>query len=203
MSIMHGYATLAELKSRLGIDSTDQDDDAVLEAVVMAVSRWIDAYTGRRFFRTSEDESRYYTAEWGDMLCPDDIGSLTTLYTDADGDRTYETTWANTDYVLLPANAALDGRPYTQIALSPVGRYSFPTHANGVKLTGKFGYSAMTPPVIREACLLQSARIFKRKDAVFGVMGSAEMGQQLVIPKLDPDVAMMLQPYLRLGVGAV
>jgi hypothetical protein len=40
-------------------------------------------------------------------------------------------------------------------------------------------------------------RLYKRKDAPFGVVGStsAEMGQLMVIPKLDPDVKFLLDAY--------
>lgn len=204
MAITNGYCTLAELRQRLSFPSTDTADDGVLEAIVMAVSRWIDRYTGRRFYTTAVDETRYQTAEFATVLfSADDIISLTTLATDGDGDRVYETTWAVTDYDLEPYNAALDGQPYTRIETAPAGRYGFPTVRRGVKLVGKFGYAAAPPEPVRDGCLLQCERIYKRKDAPFGVIGSAEMGQAVVIPKLDPDVALMLGPYMRLAVGAI
>lgn len=201
MTISNGYCTLAELKARLGIDSGDLTDDAVLEAVIEGVSRFIDDICGRRFYTTTSDETRYYSAEDGSVLDVDDLASLTTLATDHDGDGVYETTWDSDDYVLEPYNAALDGRPYTRIRVAPGGRYGFPTTRRGVKIVGKFGWSTVPKPVC-EAAILLSARLFKRKDAVFGVTGSAEMGQMMVIPKLDPDVAMLLMGVRRADVLA-
>ncbi len=204
MTISNGYTTLANLKARLKISTTDTADDAVLEAVIEAASRAIDAHCGRHFYTTTTDETRYYTAEFADLLfLPDDVVSVTTLATDADGDRTYETTWAATDYDLEPDNAALGGEPYTRIAVTPAGRYAFPVGVRrGVKIAGKFGY-ASAPKAVAEACLIQAARLFARKDAPFGAMGSPEFGQFTNIPKLDPDVAMLLRPFLRVGVGAI
>lgn len=204
MTITNGYTTLTKLRAKLQFTSTDTADDSMLEAVVTAVSRLIDNYTGRRFFSTTADETRYYTAEFADLLlCPDDIISITTLATDADGDRTYESTWTASDYDLEPYNAALDGAPYTRIAVMPSGGHGFPAGvAKGIKIVGKFGYAATTPSPVEEACLLQCERVYKRKDAVFGVIGSAEMGQTMVIPKLDPDVQLMLSGYQRVRVGA-
>lgn len=204
MAIVNGYATLAELRARLGYVSTDTADDTMLEAVVMGVSRWIDRYTGRRFFTTSADETRYYTADDAyTLFMPDDLISITTLSVDEDGDRVYERTWAATDYDLEPYNAVLDGLPYTRIETAPNGRYGWPVGiARGVKIVGKFGYSA-APADVKEACLLQCERLFKRKDAPFGVMGSAEMGQILVIPKLDPDVALLLAGNIHYIIGGV
>jgi hypothetical protein len=201
MTITNGYATLAEIRARLQFVAADTADDTILEAVVMGVSRWIDAYTGRRFYAASE--TRYYTAEFSDKLYVDDLLTVTSLGTDDDGDRTYETTWAATDYDLEPYNASTDGRPYTSIAVAPAGRYTFPSTRKGVKLVGSFGYASSTPAAVKEACLLQCERLYKRKDAPFGVIGSAEMGQMMVVPKLDPDVQLLLWPFQRVGIGAV
>lgn len=190
MSITNGYATLAEIKARLGIPTADTADDTVLEAVIEAASRAIDNETGRVFYATTA--TKYFRADDGDLLFIPDLLSVTTLKTDSDGDRTYETTWATTDYDLEPYNDA----PYTRIRLTPSGRYSFPTHAKGVEIAGSWGYNATGsyPDAINEACLILASRLFKRKDAPFGVAGTAEMGQ-LRIGKTDPDVAGLLYPY--------
>ena len=199
MTITNGYCTLAQIKARLEID--DFKDDSILESVVQGVSRSIDAMTGRRFFSTTADETRYYTADFSDVLYTDDLLSITTLKTDDDGDRTFENTWTTDDYDLLPDNAAVDGKPYTRIELAPYGDYTFPAGTRkGVQIVGRFGYNATDshPDVVREACLIQSARIFKRKDAPFGVVGSPEMGQLQPLARIDPDVELMLRGVTRL-----
>lgn len=198
------YVTLVEFKARFyPAGLVDTTDDAVIDAVREGVSRWIDTSTGRRFYAATQ--TRYFTGEFGDLLFVDDLLSVTTLKTDDDGDRVYETTWATTDYDLEPFNATLESQvqPYTRIRITPNGNNSFPTTRKGVELAGSWGYSSAIPPLIREACLLQSIRIFKRKDAPFGVIGSAEMGQLMVIPKLDPDIELMLRPFRKLELLAV
>jgi hypothetical protein len=58
-----------------------------------------------------------------------------------------------TDYDLLPTNSALDGFPYTSVAInSMVSAAYFPSYRNGVQVIGKFGYPE-TPMDIKEACL--------------------------------------------------
>ncbi len=200
MAIVNGYTTLSTVKARLGIPDTA--DDATLEAIITAVSRWIDRYCGRRFYTTASDETRYYEAAQADRLFMDDIISVTGLATDEDGDGVYETAWAATDYTLEPANAVLDGEPYTAIKTTPNGSYAFPVGVSrGVKVVGKFGYSSTTPAPVEEACIIQCARIYRRKDAPFGVTGSPEFGNTAVIMRLDWDVRYMLETYRRLEVG--
>lgn len=199
MPILNGYTTLATLKARLGI--ADTSDDAALEGVIEAVSRWIDAYTGRRFYAAVE--TRYYTPEWENYLRIDDLLSVTSLKTDEDGDRVYETTWVATDYYLEPDNAPLKGSPYTMIRAS--GSKLFPSVRRGIEIVGSFGYSATTPKLIEEACIVQSARLFRRKDAPFGVTGAPEVGQLTVIPRIDPDVKTLLDTggYWRASVAVL
>ena len=205
MSITNGYCTLAELRAQVAItDAEDTTDDSVLEQRIEAVSRAIDYLTGRRFYTTASDETRYYTARhMTKFKCPDDIVSITTLTTDDDGDRVYETTWTTNDYDLLPFNAALDSKPYTEIEITPNGTYSFPTTRKGVKTVGKFGY-ATTPPSIASTCVLAAQRLFKRRDVPFGVLSVGSLGQIAHILERDPDVMLALSLFMRdIGPGVV
>lgn len=198
MSITNGYATLAEIKAELTIP--DAIDDSVLEQCVETASRAIDDTTGRVFYQASE--TRYYTAECGNALFVDDLVAVTTLATDLSGDRSYGEIWSTSDYDLEPDNAALRGKPYLWIRPAPLSARWFPTYRKGVKLVGTFGWPAV-PPQVKRACRLQAARYFKRKDAIFGVVGSAELGQLMVVPKLDPDVVTLLTPLMRPGLVAI
>jgi len=173
------------------VDVTDLDDDAEIEKVITAISRAIDTVCKRRFYAATE--TRYFTAQRADLLFVDDLLSVTTLKTDQGGDRVYETTWATTDYDMLPSNAALAGEPYLRIAPAPMSSKRFPAHAKGVEIAGSFGYASSTPAVIKEACLLWSMRVWKRREAIFGVIGTTALGQMTIkIPPPDPDVAQLL-----------
>lgn len=203
MTITNGYATLAEFLSRyVPAAGTDTARDTTIEQTITAVSRAIDLLGPRRFWVNAADalETRYFTVKKiidGKFWLPDDVVSITTLASDNDGDGTYEITWATTDYKLGPPNAALDGWPYNNIRRLPFGLYWFPEGIeDGLKIIGRFGFPAV-PAQITEACYLQSHRLLLRKTAPFGVAGSAEMGQVMVLPKLDPDVELQIQPFLR------
>jgi len=200
MTITNGYSTQAEFKERLwptGVE--DALHDILLDQIVTAVSRLIDGYCGRRFYAVTE--TNYFTRITPYLVLVEDLLTVTTLKTDADGDRTYESTWATTDYDLEPYNAPRlsPARPYTRIVTAPNGVHTFPNMRRGIEIAGSWGFSATTPPAVKEACLLQSSRLYLRKDTPFGVTGSAEMGQAVVIPKLDPDVKLLLDPFKRIG----
>ncbi len=190
------YATLAELKGRLGVDTSDTADDATLTTLLERVSRAIDDHCRRRFYRDSMASARRFTTPRVDRVLIDDLVELTALETDPNADRSWADTWASADYELEPMNAAADGWPYEEIHVSPDGEYEFPTHRGGVRVTGLWGWPSVPGPVA-EACLLQAARLWHRRDAPFGVVGASEMGQSIVIARLDPDVRMMLLRYIR------
>lgn len=201
MTITNGYTTLAAVRAMLGItNSSETGNDAYIEKIVQAVSRSIDEHCHRRFFSTTADETRYFSGLDHDICLTDDIVSITTLKTDEDGDRTYEVTWATTDYDTKPDNASLDSKPIMWLVCSPNGTHYFPTHSKAIEIVGKFGWCAIgnVPDEVSQACLLQSVRIFKRiREAPFGVVGSSDMGTSIIIPKFDPDVEILLQKFVR------
>lgn len=195
MAITNGYTDLTIMKAHIGI--SDTTDDTRLERIVTAVSREIDNHCRRRFYAATQ--TRYYSPVQACELIVDDILSVTSLKTDIDGDRVYETVWATTDYDLEPANAQLESQPepYWLIRTTPLGRYSFPCDDRSVEIVGSFGFSSSTPPVVQEACLLQSARIFERSKSAFGIAGDPNLGTVRLSAALDPDVKMLLSPLMR------
>ena len=188
------YSTVAALKTRLSI--SDTTDDTTLGLVLTGVCRAIDTHCGQRFYRDSAAATRYYTAEHDDTLFIEPLVSVTSIATDTDDDGTYATTWATTDYRLMPVNAAADGWPYTWITLKSGGDYDFVSCYAGVRIVGVFGWPAV-PDAIAEAALLWSERLYKRKDAPFGVLAFPEAGEMRLLEKMDPDVLTLLKPYVR------
>lgn len=200
MTITNGYASLSDIRAWIGgFAVSDTADDALLEDAVEAASRWIDNYCGRRFWVDSNDTTRTYVACRWDRVDIDDLVTLTSLKTDASGDGTFETTWATGEYQLLPYNPAgyAESWPYNRIrSLSR----QFPTadsyyaRADRVQITGKFGWAAV-PDAVKQACLMQATRIFKRRYSPEGVAGFGEFGVVRIGSRIDADVEALLQPY--------
>jgi len=205
------YTTLAELKDALRIPLTDTDLDSVFEAAILAVSREIDQYCGRHFYKLTEprtlvptDRYRLNLGEFNDLV------SVTTLKTDASGDGTFETTWTTADYQLLTANgtpninAGPEAKPYTQIRA--IGAQTFPcawawnSRTDRVEITGTWGWPQV-PVDVREACKLLAVESGKLlREAPFGVAGFGEFG--LVRVRDNRKAMAYLAPYRR-GLAAV
>ncbi len=146
MSTLNCYATLAEYKawktSPGQTFSSAAADDAVIEDILEAASRYIDAETGRTFY--PRVETRYYSVpdktETNDtraLWLDDDLLSVITL---TNGDGTALTT---SDYHLLPRNAS----PKYAVRLKDTSSEVWETDSGGepdyvISLLGLWGYHA-------------------------------------------------------------
>jgi hypothetical protein len=201
MTISSGYVTLEEIKYKLDYTGVNAERDAYVEKLIESASRWIDDYTGRRFYAVTE--TRYYSPKFRDVVFVDDFLSITTLKTDNGGDRNYSNAWAETDYDLLPENALNNSAPYMSIEKTPMGVYSFPLGRKTVQIAGSFGFCNLDdlPNPVYDACFLGILRLLKRNDTPLGISGSSGVGTQaVVLPKLsaDPDITELLARYRRL-----
>jgi len=203
MSTTTGYCSLPAVRYTVGIKSDTHDAD--IDRAIEAASRAIDNLTGRYFYQDTAVQTRYYQADPADLgwLPVGDISTTTGLVvkTDDDVDGTFENTWTENDltgsygYRLQPLNAAgAPVAPWTALeAISGI----WPATARTVEVTAKFGWENVPAPV-EQAALLQTIRLWKRKDAPFGIMGTPETGV-VQIARLDPDVAALVRPYRRMS----
>ena len=192
MAIVNGYCSLAEVKSSARI--TDNVDDSMLELAVESASRLIDSYT-QRYFYNAGTATRLFAPQDSYVTEIDDLITLTTLVT-SDGE-TFDTTWQAKDYQLEPLNGVVDGLTgYPATRIRAVDDFIF-THLTGeatVRITGVWGWSA-TPTAVKQATVIQAARIFKRNDSPLGIAGFGEMGAVRVGTQLDPDVKQLIEAY--------
>ena len=197
MAITNGYASLSEVKAALRI--IDTVDDSLLEMAVESASRLIDGHAGRKFF-SSGTAVRYFAAV-DELVCDvDDLASSTiTLATSANADGVYDIIWKPTDYQLEPLNGELDGLTWPYTRIRAIQDFLFPILGKEalVKVTGVFGWPSI-PVAIKQACIIQASRIFKRLDSPLGVAGFGDMGAMRVSRDLDPDVAQLVMPYRRM-----
>ena len=194
MALTNAYCTLAELKASLAI--TDSVDDVPLEAAITAASRMIDDYTGRFFYRngtTQAPVARYYTPLDPWTMNMDDNYTITEVATDDNFNQTYDTVWSTSDYMLEPVNNPQRGWPVNRILA--IGRYVWPYYLpQSCRITGIWGWVS-TPAEVNMATLIQSARLFTRRQSPFGIAGSPDLGTVRLSAKLDADVETLLRPF--------
>ncbi len=198
------YATLANLKAAVGI--SDATDDTLLQMALDAATTLIDDHTNRTFVVAGSATTRYFTASSGTRVEIDDVytgtGLVVTSYNVA---VPAAVAYVSAGYLLGPVNAVAEGRPWTFLTHAagwntgaPWGGY-LSTSTDAIGVTARWGFAATVPTAIGQACLLQASRIFARRHSPYGVSGSPEMGGELrLLAKVDPDVAVLLRPYVRM-----
>lgn len=201
MAITNGYATLAQFKAVLSVNSYDAQDDALIEDLITRASRTIDGITGKWFYANTQ--TRYFPVPNGRELALDaGLLSVTTL-TNGDG-----TTIASTEYTLLPRNrpskfvVKLNDRSATYWQPATTTSDDYP-----ISIAGSWGYvnrSASDPESARvvynteTACLQIAAQQYKeRKGQAGGQVQVTAAGVVITpygaVPKLAYD---LISPYI-------
>jgi hypothetical protein len=142
------YGDLTKLKddSLLKDPAAGAGDDTEMFQLLLAVSEWVDRYCDRHFY------PRVQTLEFdgndrSDMPIPD-LAVITSIKEDTDEDKTFETTWAATDYWLAPYNAEPTehwGHPYTTLRVRAKGaKTTFTKGEQRFQIAGRWGYREFT-----------------------------------------------------------
>ena len=201
------YVDKDNLKTYIGISGSGQDTN--IDNAINAASRQIDKVCGRYFYQDETVNAKTFTPVSNIYLEVPDISTTTGLIVkvDENDDGTHERTLTlNTDFILKPTNPKLIAdaggtsyyEPYGEIRiLNTRSSERFdPSIINNVQVTAKFGFSRV-PDAIKQAALIQSLRLFKRKDAPFNVFGNDETGTIELFNKMDPDAKELLKGYRR------
>jgi hypothetical protein len=134
MSIVNGYATLAEVLSNKSIKSTDVADDAFIEAMIENTSRLIDEVTGRWFYPKIQTRLHDTPALY-ELRLDADLLEATTV---TNGDTTTVTA---AEYTTMPLNDS----PIWALRLKPSASISWSAstagdYAGAVSVAGIWGY---------------------------------------------------------------
>jgi len=203
MALGDSYATLAQLKARLGI--TDSGDDTPLTNALAAASRAIEGFCGRQFNDAGpgNESARIYYPDSLTEVVVEDFQSSAGLVVAADYSNagTYPTVIASSNYQLEPLNGIFDGTPgwpyYRIRAIQtwyPLPLWSIGDPRTSIQVTARWGWAAVPPPVV-EACLIIAEELFKVKDSVFGVAGFDSNGAVRV--RDNPKAGSLLMRYQR------
>lgn len=196
---MANYCSLSDVKAAMSI--SDTVDDTLLSGVIEAASRFIDGYCGRDFTVAAGTATRDYapTGRYEPLLI-DDASTIVSVKIDDDLDYSFGTTLTTDDWQAEPLNSRAAGQAWVYTRLRPLEDGYWPLDRRGratVRVQATFGWSAV-PQGVKQAAILQSSRLFARYDSPLGVAGFGDLGIVRVSYRVDPDVALLLDPYRKI-----
>lgn len=211
---MVDYCTATEIKNHLTDSQLDATYDNILATLATRASRAIDRFTKRAngAYAVSADSTRYFDGTYDLELLVDELAAAPTSVAvaesgdvdDSNGTGGTYTAWAASDYLLWPANALQWGLPFEALIIDRINgtKSAWYTYRKGIKIVGKFGYSTTPPEEIKEACIIQAVRYFKRGQQAFMDTSANPMFQQMpygvvTVAGLDPDVELLLNHFIR------
>jgi hypothetical protein len=211
------YATLAELKTQIdktGVTGTGSA--ANLQLLLDGATACIDRFCNRPdgFVSLAAAVARVYVGSGHTYQWIDECTEITLVEVkDSPTDAGY-TAWAAANWIAFagdPQAADFNRLPYQAIMIAPNETYNIfisgqfttrrgfqpdTTVTRGtptVRVTAKYGYAVVVPPSIKQACLIQAARWFKRGESSWAdSMAPANFGKLMFIKVLDPDVQLLL-----------
>ena len=230
---MAGYCTLASVKARMQKADTDADAflPMIIDAASRAIDNFCNRPDG--FEASDAAIARYLSGNGRAVLLIDEcVEIIAVAVKDAATDTAY-TAWqtpttnmaGDGDWLAFsgaPENPDFDSLPYESLMTDLNGDYrtftsgrylglrgfrpegdasrSVPT----VQVTAKWGYAINVPDAIKEACIMQVIRWYKREQgAMASALASAELGTLDLFRTLDPDFEFILAMgrYVRPATG--
>lgn len=205
------YADLNALKRHLQLGASTADDQD-LQRNLDTASREIDQLCSRTFAVAGDTPTPRWFTPWYDRrsgrwrVAIDDIMDTTGLTVESwnDADE-YWTTSVAGPFAYYPINAAAEDLPYTELVLPasvslPAPSWSGWTSDDSrdyLQITALWGWTAV-PANVEQACILQAARLFKRRDALFGVTSAPGGGDSIRLQdRMDPDAVSALRGYIK------
>ena len=214
------YATANEIFDEL--DQTKRDDAPVVARIAKAVSRWIDGYCNRQDYGfialTSATANVYSGAGKAWLYLPDFVELTTVKMKTSISQTTYDFTFDSADIIPFRGdvrNPQYNKLPYHAIMININASYTHFTDGNRlstrnraivlpdsdnqlpaiptIEVTAKWGYSVVVPDIIKQVCIIESARIYKQSRAGYGDASlNQELGQTNFVKALHPTAKKML-----------
>ena len=146
--MVNSYVSLDLFKSSAVLNITGTGDDARLLGLLENVGRTIDRYCNRHFYALNATR-KFDGNGRSELLVPDLISvDSNGLKTDDNKDRTFETIWAATDYLLQPSDVDPtsadnpESRPYTKVVVDTDAgsKAEWPVGIQTVQIAGQWGW---------------------------------------------------------------
>jgi hypothetical protein len=184
------YVELEAFKASVSIPNNATDADVTM--ALLAASRAVEQCTGRRtFWKDATSTTRAYTATSPGlvMLGGDDTTTVTAVAVKQTIGGT-AVALTSSDYFAEPANATVDGLPFTRIS-AVYGRFG--CIPGGVQVTGTFGWPAVPAGVPQLVTIIASKLLKRTREAPWGVVQAGGLdGAAVQLASTDPDARLLL-----------
>jgi hypothetical protein len=192
------YATLAMLKSRMGIADSVTNRDTDLTQRLRSASQDINSWTHRQFGRQEDVSTRSFRVgpsgvDTADFWSTEDLAIVPYLGGVAG------TAWDVSTLALEPTDGVVNqvpGWPYNRISLASEGTHpiyrSMAWRGAYVQVTARWGWEMVPEPVVT-SCLMLAVADDKAKDAPFGVAGFGDFAVRI---RANPMVEQKLKDYV-------
>lgn len=220
------YATIDELRNQIAKSGTTTDVELalILDGVTNSIDRFCNRPDG--FVADIDASARLYSGDGTTIQWIDECTAVTLVEVkDAASDTTFDS-WAVADWIAAtgdPERPDFTRLPITFLLVSAVG--DFATFTSGqftglrgfrparpttravptVRITSNWGFAVVVPPVIKQACIAQAARWFKRGQSSWAdILATTPLGNlRFQTNRLDPDIQFMLIDgrFMRPAVG--
>lgn len=213
------YCTVEELRDAITYSGTDKDDEIL--RLIRAASKTIDNVCKRPdgFVADSTASSRLFGGRGIPYVEIDECVEITGVSTktsptdsafvawDAGTWIAFRGSWRKPNYNVLPYNAIMgtgarygtifQSSGYTSVrGFSPdIDNLSSRIQRTDpmVQVTARWGYQNEIPEPIKEACVIQASRWFKRGEGAYAdSLGNAEFGDVRYAKAMDHDVKLIL-----------
>ena len=180
------YTTVEALRRFGGSVSEEEDPD--LDALIESASRAIDAHC-KRIFGTSEETKRTFTRS----RHYEDAFDGQILYFDQDLAEEASVITDSPTVIYIPENMP----PYFAMDLVE-GSWN----SDAVEITGYWAYSKEPPADIEFACLRLAKWLYELRDTSRADVVLVTPEGRLLVPQgLPVDVQLLIDPYVRTGIG--
>ncbi|NNF68437.1 MAG: hypothetical protein HKN01_01585 [Acidimicrobiia bacterium] len=197
------YASIADLKARLGATKSTNDD--ALARALEAATAQIAEHTGRDFAvapAAHGGNSRVFRPEQAHRLdiddCVADVNTVVEYKTARTGSWTALT--VDTDFIFEPLNGRFNSRTWSteSVVMINPGKFLSCAAWPSVRVTARWGWPEI-PDDIAEATLLQASKLVDRGDAPSGTLGVDGFGSVVRVQSgLDRDAATLIEPFVRI-----
>ncbi len=221
----HVYCTPLDVRNMT--DKVLDDSDAEIEQIALAVTDWLDRTTNRidGYAAPTEPTPRTYAGSGQTVQIIDQCIEITEVAVKISPTDTGYAVWAADAWFPFQGQGKLpdlNHLPYNGLMTTAGNGYLFTESLFGntmrgfndyrwsptafrrvptVKVTARWAYSENVPPAIKQACIIETARIYKMGTSFYAdALANADLGRLILLNGIHPTTKILLDGLKRIPI---